>query len=138
MGDVAEERGVCADVVVRAYRGLGHDLQALVNADMRADFSAYPTTWGLSRPDANIDHRRVLNLETFLTRAGARLDVNAPAEPGDLVTYRIEGRLPHIAVISDQRGASGDLKIIHNVGIGAQEEDTQFAWPIAARFRWSP
>jgi uncharacterized protein len=48
-GDVPRERGVCTDVIVRAYRdGLGLDLQALVNADMRAAFSAYPRTWGLA------------------------------------------------------------------------------------------
>jgi uncharacterized protein YijF (DUF1287 family) len=87
-GDVSRDRGVCCDVIVRAYRdAFGLDLQALVNADMHAAFRAYPRTWGLARPDSNIDHRRVPNLETFFRRKGAALPVPRDASewrPGDI------------------------------------------------------
>ena len=62
MGDVASDRGVCTDVVIRAYRRLGIDLQERVHIDMSAAFDRYPNLWGLRRADPNIDHRRVPNL----------------------------------------------------------------------------
>lgn len=139
-GDVGRERGVCSDVVIRAYRdGLGADLQKLVHEDMKRAFAAYPRTWGLSRPDANIDHRRVLNLETFFRRKGAALRATTPADfqPGDLVTQRLPGNLPHIAVVTHRRAASGRWACVHNVGQGARLEDILAAWPIAGRFRFS-
>jgi uncharacterized protein len=139
-GDVPRGRGVCTDVIIRAYRdGLGLDLQALVNADMRAAFSAYPRTWGLRTTDRNIDHRRVPNLQTFLTRKGARLPVSDRAsdwQPGDLVTSLVGGTLPHIGIVSDRLAPSGRLLVIHNIGRGTQEEDMLFAHRITGRFRW--
>src|SRR5579872_5305771 len=78
-GDVPLDRGVCTDVVIRAYRGIGIDLQNLVNHDMRAHFKSYPQLWGASTPDPNIDHRRVPNLATFFARHGERLPVTAAA-----------------------------------------------------------
>jgi uncharacterized protein len=139
-GDVPRERGVCTDVIVRAYRdGLGLDLQALVNADMRAAFSAYPRTWGLRSTDRNIDHRRVPNLQTFLARRGARLPVSASAkdwQAGDLVTSLVGGTLPHIGIVSDRLAPSGRPLVIHNIGRGAQEEDVLFAHRITGRFAW--
>ena len=91
-GDVAPERGVCTDVVIRALRQAhGIDLRLAVNRDIKADFSACPARWGLTRSDANIDQRRVPNLESLLTRIGARTDPRTgPArfEPGDIVTAR--------------------------------------------------
>lgn len=141
-GDVPPDRGVCTDVVIRAYRaGLGHDLQAVVNADMRAAFSAYPRRWGLSRPDRNIDHRRVPNLQTFWRRRGAALETpSVPTiwAPGDLVTQLIGGNLPHVGVVSDRRTASGRLLVIHNAGRGTQEEDILELWPVTGRFRYAP
>jgi uncharacterized protein YijF (DUF1287 family) len=138
-GDVPIERGVCCDVIVRAYRdGLGLDLQALVHEDMRRNFAAYPKTWGLRRPDPNIDHRRVLNLETFFRRKGAALRFVSPADfrPGDLATMRLPGNLPHIVVVTQRRAASGRLLCVHNVGQGARLEDVLDAWPLTARFRY--
>jgi uncharacterized protein len=139
-GDVPRGRGVCTDVIIRAYRdGLGIDLQALVNADMRAAFSAYPRTWGLRTTDRNIDHRRVPNLQTFLTRKGARLPASVRAEDwqaGDLVTSLVGGTLPHIGVVSDRKTLTGRPLVIHNIGRGAQEEDVLFAHRITGRFRW--
>lgn len=138
-GDVPRERGTCTDVIVRAYRdAFGIDLQALVNADMRAGFAAYPRTWGLRAPDRNIDHRRVPNLRTFLSRHGAELPIPPDGSgwrPGDLFTSRVNDSGPHIGLVSDRRGANGWL-IVHNIGAGTREEDGLTAWPITGRYRW--
>jgi hypothetical protein len=138
MGDVPDDRGVCADTVVRAFRAADVDLQALVHRDMAAAFSAYPKIWGLTRPDANIDHRRVPNLETFFTRKGASLgreiDV-AALKPGDLVSWRIP--VPHIGVVSTQSARERPL-MVHNVGAGSRLEDVLFAWPVQGWFRYAP
>jgi uncharacterized protein len=140
-GDVPRARGVCTDVLIRAYRdAFGVDLQALVNADMKAAFGAYPKRWGLARPDSNIDHRRVPNLQTFLSRKGARLPLTSnPADwmPGDIFTSMIGGRLPHTGVVSDRRGAGGRPLVIHNIGQGAREEDALFAYPLTGHYRWT-
>ncbi len=139
-GDVPRGRGVCTDVIIRAYRdGLGVDLQALVNADMRAAFGVYPRTWGLRTTDRNIDHRRVPNLQTFLSRKGGRLPVSNRAgdwKAGDLVTSLVGGTLPHIGIVSDRVAASGIPLVIHNIGRGTQEEDVLFAHRITGRYRW--
>jgi uncharacterized protein YijF (DUF1287 family) len=141
-GDVPREKGVCTDVVIRAYRdALATDLQALVNADMRRAFSAYPHHWGLSRPDRSIDHRRVPNLATFLKRQRAQLRVPADLadwRPGDIFTSLVgaNGSLPHIGIVSDKRGAKS-WQVIHNIGRGTREEDALGDWPINGRFRWA-
>lgn len=139
-GDVPRERGACTDVVIRAYRdALGLDLQALVNADMRAAFDAYPRTWGLGAPDRNIDHRRVPNLRAWLSRHGAALPIPGDAwgwRPGDIFTSLVDNRGPHIGLVSDRRGANGWL-IVQNIGAGAREDDGLFAWPITGRYRWA-
>lgn len=140
-GDVPREKGVCTDVVIRAYRdALGLDLQPLVNADMRRNFAGYPHLWGLTRPDRSIDHRRVPNLATFFRRQNARLRVPADLadwRPGDIFTslVGVNGSLPHIGIVSDRRGAKGYM-ILHNIGRGTREEDALGDWPINGRFRW--
>jgi uncharacterized protein len=138
-GDVPRSRGVCTDVIIRAYRdALGLDLQALVNADMRAHFSAYPRRWGLSRPDRNIDHRRVPNLQTYLARQQAILPLSAHAQdwqPGDILTSLVGSTLPHIGIVSDRTNGSRPL-VIHNIGNGTREEDALFDHRITGRFRW--
>lgn len=142
-GDVPRARGVCTDVVIRAYRdAFGIDLQALVHADMKRAFAAYPRKWGLARPDPSIDHRRVPNLAAFLTRAGARLPVPADGkgwQPGDIFTSAPSngagGTATHIGLVSDLPGARAPL-ILHNIGSGAREEDALLDWPITGRFRW--
>jgi uncharacterized protein len=140
-GDVPRARGVCTDVLIRAYRdALGVDLQALVNADMRRAFDTYPKRWGLARPDANIDHRRVPNLQTFLARKGAARPLTGNAAdwaPGDIFTSMIGGRLPHTGIVSDRRGVGGRPLVIHNIGRGAQEEDALFAYPLTGHYRWT-
>ncbi|MCW3835941.1 DUF1287 domain-containing protein [Sphingomonas canadensis] len=140
MGDVPRAKGVCTDVLIRAYRdALGLDLQALVHADMKAAFAAYPRIWGLRRPDPSIDHRRVPNLRAWLSRKGAALPVpRDPAgwQPGDIFTSLISGRLPHIGIVSDRAGARGPM-VIHNIGAGAREEDALGDWPVTGRYRWA-
>ncbi|MDB5672861.1 MAG: hypothetical protein JWO25_3820 [Alphaproteobacteria bacterium] len=139
-GDVPRGRGVCTDVVIRAYRdAFGLDLQALVNADMRAAFAAYPRTWGLAHPDANIDHRRVPNLATWLRRHHGALAVPSDPrawQPGDIFTSLVAGTGTHIGLVSDRAGRRGPM-IIHNIGAGAREEDALLDWPITGRFRWA-
>jgi hypothetical protein len=141
-GDPPRDRGVCTDVVIRAYRdAFGLDLQALVNADMRRAFSAYPKKWGLAGPDPNIDHRRVPNLEAFFRRRG--MELARPADPadcreGDLVTMILPGSLPHIVIVTEERARSGRPLVVHNVGAGARQEDALSNWPITGRFRYGP
>ena len=142
-GDVAPEQGVCTDVIVRAYRtALNIDLQKLVHEDMKSSFAAYPKQWGLKKPDSNIDHRRVPNLQTLFQRKNASLPVtNNPADyrPGDLVTQMLPGNLPHIAIVSDRRSADGTRPlVIHNIGRGTREEDGLFAFPITGHYRFLP
>lgn len=139
-GDVPEDRGVCTDVVIRALRAArGYDLQARLNADIReASGRAYPKIWGFARVDANIDHRRVPNLQTFFRRRGWEIPISAMASdyrPSDLVTQRLPGNLPHIAIVSDRSAPSGRPLVIHNIGSGAREEDTLFAYPITGHYR---
>lgn len=144
MGDVAADRGVCADVVVRALRALGVDLQQLVHEDMTAAFEAYPKLWGLTRPDPNIDHRRVPNLETYFTRRGARLPPSLDAAeylPGDIVAWNLRGDkgwLPHIGVVTERIGPAGRPMVVHNIGAGPKLEDVLFDWPITGRYRLHP
>ena len=138
-GDVPIERGVCTDVVVRAYRKLGADLQLLVHRDMAAHWSAYPHAWGLSRPDTNIDHRRVPNLETYFARHGQRLPVtrsSADYLPGDIVTWRLPGNLPHIGIVADARSPAGTPLVIHNIGGGANMDDRLFEFTINGHYRY--
>lgn len=143
-GDVAADRGVCTDVVIRAYRAQGIDLQHLVHEDMRAAFAAYPDDWGLHAPDPNIDHRRVPNLQRFFERRGDALSLtpNAAAsrfQPGDLVTWMLPGNLPHIGVVSDRRDeANHHPLIIHNIGAGVVEEDMLFRFKVTGHYRFAP
>jgi uncharacterized protein YijF (DUF1287 family) len=139
-GDVPADRGVCTDVVVRAYRAIGIDLQQRVHEDMRAHFAAYPALWGLRHADRNIDHRRVPNLARYFERNGRSLPPSTQAadyRPGDLVTWRLPGNLPHIGIVSDRR-ADGPPQIVHNVGAGVRVEYVLFAWPITGHYRYLP
>lgn len=137
-GDVLIDRGVCTDVVIRAMRTQGLDLQKQVHEDIRANFAAYPRHWGLRGPDRNIDHRRVPNLQRWFERQGWNLDASQQASTyraGDLVTWTVSGKLPHIGIVSNRRSLSGTPLIIHNIGRGTQEEDVLFAWPITGHYR---
>lgn len=138
-GDVPRAKGVCTDVIIRAYRdAFGLDLQALVNADMRASFAAYPRKWGLAAPDRNIDHRRVPNLRTWFARQHAALPIPRDGsgwQPGDVFTSVVSGTGTHIGIVSDRMGRASPL-ILHNIGSGAREEDALLDWPITGRYRW--
>lgn len=141
-GDVPRETGVCTDVVIRAYRHAGTDLQQLVHEDMKGNFSKYPQNWGLRKPDTNIDHRRVPNLATFFTRRGGKLAVTrrgADYQPGDVVTWRLSSGVPHIGLVSDVRARGTDrYLVVHNIGSGAQIEDVLFAYTLTGHYRWRP
>ena len=141
-GDVPSDMGVCSDVIIRAYRSaFGFDFQKAVHEDIKANFNKYPKIWGLTRPDSNIDHRRVPNLETYLERMGARLPNGKRAEdykPGDLVTWRIGGSLPHIGIVSDKKNENGVPLIIHNIGQGVKEEEMLFLSPTHRHYRFFP
>ena len=141
-GDVPANIGVCTDVLIRSYRAAyGFDFQKAVHEDMKANFSAYPKNWGLKRTDRNIDHRRVPNLETYLTRQGASLGISRePSDflPGDIVSWRLAGRLPHIGIVSDRKAADGTPLIIHNVGAGPSEDDVLFLYKMNGHFRFIP
>ncbi len=139
-GDVPAKTGVCTDVIIRAYRKLGIDLQKEVHEDMKANFVLYPKTWGLKSTDKNIDHRRVPNLEVFFGRKGEKLKVAENAseyETGDLVTWMINGKMPHIGIVTHKKSADGKRNlIVHNVGGGQVLEDCLFSWKIVGHFRY--
>ncbi|GAB4275687.1 MAG: hypothetical protein Kow0029_17080 [Candidatus Rifleibacteriota bacterium] len=139
-GDVPADRGVCTDVVIRVYRRLGIDLQKEVHLDMLAAFPKYPRIWGLKRPDPNIDHRRVPNLQTFFKRKGISLKVTANPDdyyPGDLVTWMLPGNLPHIGIVTDRLSEDGlRPMIVHNIGQGPKLEDMLFAFKITGHYRY--
>jgi len=139
-GDVPLATGVCTDVVIRALRAQGLDLQQRVHEDMRRHFSAYPRHWGLKRPDPNIDHRRVPNLMTWFDRQGLSLKVGQAAadyQPGDIVTWDLGRGLQHIGIISDRRSREGTPLALHNIGQGTREEDILFRWPILGHYRFA-
>jgi uncharacterized protein len=138
-GDVPAHTGVCSDVVIRAARAIGIDLQRAVHDDMAKNFSAYPQRWGLKQPDTNIDHRRVPNLMTYFSRHGQSLSPNTQPEyfaPGDIVAWDIGGGRTHIGIVSDETAFASRRKLIfHNIGRGVQHENVLFQWPIIGHYR---
>lgn len=143
-GDVPSDIGVCTDVVIRTYRAMGIDLQQLVHEDMRADFNVYPSKriWGLTRPDTNIDHRRVPNLQTFFSRHGKSLTVSQQSssyQHGDLVTWMLPGNLPHIGIVVNKSSVDGQRPlIVHNIGAGPVLADILFTYNISGHYRFTP
>jgi len=137
-GDVPPETGVCTDVIIRAYRKLGIDLQKEVHEDMKNFFEMYPKIWGLSRPDTNIDHRRVPNLETFFRRKGKELAVTQNVDDyqtGAIVTWMINDKMPHIGIVTNRLTKDGKRRlIVHNVGGGQVLEDCLFKYRITGHF----
>jgi uncharacterized protein len=132
--------GVCTDLVARAFRGAGVDLQQLVHEDMTASFASYPRLWGASRPDPNIDHRRVPNLMVLFQRRGHWLPTGtagtdaASWQLGDVVFWDLPGGLKHCGIVSDRRGTSGRPLVIHNIGTAA-EEDCLTRWTVIGHGR---
>jgi uncharacterized protein YijF (DUF1287 family) len=140
-GDVPADTGACVDVVIRAFRKAGVDLQKEVHEDMAAHFAAYPQKWGQAKTDANIDHRRVPNLQTFFTRRGKSLPITSDGKdykPGDVVAWDLDGHgLTHIGIVSNYLNElTGRYLIIHNIGGGAKAEDRIFEWKIIGHYRY--
>jgi len=139
-GDVPKGKGVCTDVVIRAYRKMGIDLQKEVHEDMKKNFSKYPKAWGLKTTDSNIDHRRVPNLETFFGRFGETLPVTNNAsdyKPGDVVSWILpSGRHTHIGLVVNKKAPSGRYMIVHNIGSGQVMEDVLFEYEIRKHYRY--
>lgn len=139
-GDVPANIGVCTDVVIRAYRQIGIDLQVKVHEDMRREFRSYPALWGMRAPDSNIDHRRVPNLQTFFRRAGAELRRSSDPRAfrsGDVVSWMLPGNLPHIGIVIDRRSPSDVPLVVHNIGRGPEVEDILFRYTITGHYRYS-
>lgn len=138
-GDVPADRGVCTDVVIRAYRKVGVDLQKLVHEDMLENFAKYPNNWGLSRPDKNIDHRRVPNLMTYFDRHNAALQISSHSKnykPGDIVSWDLGNGMTHIGIVSKYMSKNETPLIIHNIGKGQVLEDILFAYKIIGHYRF--
>lgn len=139
-GDVPADRGVCTDVVIRAYRKLGIDLQKEVHQDMKANFQKYPRKWGLSHTDTNIDHRRVPNLMTFFSTHGTVKKISAvPNEylPGDIVCWMLPRELTHIGIVVNRKSSDGErYLVVHNIGRGQVVEDCLFSFKIIGHYRY--
>jgi uncharacterized protein len=139
-GDVPLETGVCSDVVVRAFRKAGIDLQKEIHDDMVRNWSVYPKKWGASRPDANIDHRRVLNLMTYFDRQGKSLPITTNGDdylPGDIVTWDLSTGIEHIGiVVNTWSDVEKRYLIVHNIGSGARREDVLLNWKITGHYRY--
>lgn len=139
-GDAPADKGVCTDVVIRAYRKMGIDLQKEVHEDMRTNFPKYPNDWGLTKPDRNIDHRRVPNLMTFFSRHGTVKSKSSDPKdylPGDIVCWRLDGGMTHIGILVNKK--SRDEKrymVVHNIGAGQVMEDCLFSFTIIGHYRY--
>lgn len=140
MGDVPANKGVCTDVVIRAYRKLGVDLQKLVHEDMSRNFSIYPKKWGRKKADKNIDHRRVYNLMKFFERFGTVKKISTQAkdyQPGDIVCWLLGGKLSHIGIVSSIKSDDGlRYQIVHNIGAGQVLEDVLFDYEIIGHYSY--
>jgi len=139
-GDVPKDKGVCTDVVIRAYRKFGIDLQKEVHEDLKINFSKYPKNWGLSKPDKNIDHRRVPNLMTFFTRQGTTKPITNHSKdylPGDIVCWNLGGSVTHIGIVVKKKSEDGQRHlIVHNIGGGQVMEDCLFNFKIIGHYRY--
>ena len=140
MGDVPINTGVCADVLVRAFRKAGVDLQQEVHEDMKRAWDAYPKRWGLSEPDANIDHRRVLNLMKYFERSGKSVPITDEPDdylPGDIVAWDLGGGTYHIGMVTNMLSETQrECLIVHNIGAGTRVEDVLLNWTIKGHYRF--
>lgn len=139
-GDVPSDKGVCTDVIIRAYRKLGIDLQKNVHLDMRANFNVYPKLWGLKTTDKNIDHRRVPNLMTFFKRKGEEKSISTKAKDyvaGDIVCWNLGGAITHIGIVVNKKSKDGKRNlIVHNIGGGQVVQDCLFSFKIIGHYRY--
>ncbi len=140
-GDVPKDKGVCTDIIIRAYRKLGVDLQKEVHEDMKTNFSLYPKIWGLKKTDTNIDHRRVPNLMTFFKRKGTVKTISTNPKdyiPGDIVCWNLGGGITHIGIVSSKKSSTNKQRylIVHNIGAGQVLEDCLFSFKIIGHYRY--
>jgi uncharacterized protein YijF (DUF1287 family) len=139
-GDVPNDKGVCTDVIIRAYRKIGIDLQKEVHVDMKVNFSKYPKIWGLKTTDKNIDHRRVPNLMTYFKRKGAAKPITKNAKdylPGDVVAWNLGGAITHIGIVVNKKSRDSErYLIVHNIGAGQVLEDCLFKFKIIGHYRF--
>ncbi len=139
-GDVPKGFGVCCDVVIRAYRGLGIDLQKEVHEDMAPNFDKYPHKWGLQTTDKNIDHRRVPNLMKYFERKKAAFRITADGKdyaPGDVVCWDLGEGLTHIGIVIDRKSSDNSHNlIVHNIGGGQVIADCLFKYAIIGHYRF--
>ncbi|SFB19520.1 hypothetical protein SAMN05660845_1960 [Flavobacterium swingsii] len=141
-GDIPKNKGVCTDVVIRSYRKLNIDLQKEVHEDLKTNFSKYPNLkkWGLTKPDTNIDHRRVPNLEIFFSRKGQKLKITNNSDDykvGEIITWMINNKLPHIGIITNKKSLDGKRPmIVHNVGNGQVLQDCLFSYEIVGHYKY--
>ncbi len=139
-GDVPANKGVCTDVVIRAYRKLGIDLQKEVHEDMEKNFAKYPKTWGLKKTDTNIDHRRVPNLMVFFARKGKDKLISADAAdyvPGDIVCWNLGGDITHIGIVVNKRSEDKQrYLVVHNIGGGQELADCLFTYKIIGHYHY--
>lgn len=137
-GDVPPTRGVCTDVVIRALRSVGKDLQRLVHEDIVNSPRSYPH---IRRPDTNIDHRRCPALKAFFRRHGRTLPNEAERssyknwEPGDIVFWKLDSGLDHVGILTWPQASAGRPLVVHNLG-GTRQEDVLIAWKIVGHFRY--
>jgi uncharacterized protein YijF (DUF1287 family) len=139
-GDIPANKGVCTDVIIRAYRLIGIDLQKDVHEDMNANFDEYPKNWGLTKPDKNIDHRRVPNLITLFERKGKVKPITSNPDdyiPGDIVCWNLASGLKHIGIVVHIK-SEDELRylIVHNIGAGQVLEDCLFDFEIIGHYRY--
>jgi uncharacterized protein len=137
-GDVPKNKGVCTDVVIRAYRKLDIDLQKEVHEDMLLNFNKYPAKFGLKKPDSNIDHRRVPNLMVFFSRKGKTKILSKNTKdyiPGDIVCWDLGEGLTHIGLVVDKKSDDGQrYLIVHNIGGGQELSDCLFDFKIIGHY----
>lgn len=139
-GDVPANKGVCTDVIIRAYRKLGIDLQKEVHEDMSKNFHLYPKNWGLKKPDTNIDHRRVPNLMVYFKRFGKVKSITQNPndyKPGDIVCWNLGGGITHIGIVVNEKTTDGNrYLIVHNIGTGQVLEDCLFSFKIIGHYTY--
>ena len=139
-GDVPSDKGVCTDVIIRAYRKVGIDLQKEVHNDIKSNFDNYPKYWKLKKPDTNIDHRRVPNLMVFFAKYGKVKQLSLkPIDylPGDIVCWNLRGAITHIGLVSNKKTLDGKRYfMIHNIGQGQVMEDCLFEYKIIGHYEY--
>ena len=139
-GDVPKGKGVCTDVIIRAYRKLGIDLQKEVHEDMKANFNLYPKIWGLNNTDKNIDHRRVPNLMTFFSRKGTVKSITKNPDdykPGDIICWNLGGAITHTGIVVNKKSQDNKrFLIVHNIGAGQVLQDCLFDFKIIGHYRY--